>query len=161
MKPPKTPKEFDYDLWTAEDGRCMVRVKRTGEVCEVDRPTFRLLRAEERRLRRSACGVPIECGDGARATLMSTNYVSTEGGGEMEGAWLIDPASVEDSVVTLMLEREFIKTLTPRQRDVYIQCVKLKLPQADYAHANGISRPRVTAVVEEIKEKAKNFFGPC
>ena len=32
---PKTPVEFDYDLWTTEDGKCMVRVKITGEV-EVD-----------------------------------------------------------------------------------------------------------------------------
>lgn len=43
---------FEYDLWTTEDGRCMVRVRRTGEECEVDRETFRLLRAEEKRLRR-------------------------------------------------------------------------------------------------------------
>ena len=32
MKIPKTPIAFDYDLWTTEDGKCMVRVKRTGEV---------------------------------------------------------------------------------------------------------------------------------
>ena len=24
---PKTPIEFDYDLWTTEEGKCMVRVK--------------------------------------------------------------------------------------------------------------------------------------
>ena len=27
MKTPKTPLEFDYDLWTTEDGTCMVRIK--------------------------------------------------------------------------------------------------------------------------------------
>ena len=37
MKLPKTTIAFDYDLWTTEDGKCMVRVKRTGEVSEVDR----------------------------------------------------------------------------------------------------------------------------
>ena len=37
MKTPKTPIEFDCDLWTTEDGKCMVRVKITGEVTEVDR----------------------------------------------------------------------------------------------------------------------------
>lgn len=31
----KTPKEFDYDLWIAEDGRYMVRVKATREECAV------------------------------------------------------------------------------------------------------------------------------
>ena len=53
MKTPKTPIEFDYDLWTTEDGKCMVRVKITGEVTEVDRKVMRILRAEEKRIRRS------------------------------------------------------------------------------------------------------------
>ena len=53
MKTPKTPIEFDYDLWTTEDGKCMVRVKITGEVTEVDREVMKILRAEEKMLRRS------------------------------------------------------------------------------------------------------------
>ena len=50
MKTPKTPIEFDYDLWTTEDGKCMVRVKSTGEVTEVDRKVMKMLRAEEKRI---------------------------------------------------------------------------------------------------------------
>ena len=50
MKIPKTTIAFDYDLWTTEDGKCMVRVKRTGEVSEVDRKVMRILRAEEKRI---------------------------------------------------------------------------------------------------------------
>ncbi len=50
---PEHPIAFDYDLWTTEDGKCMVRVKRTGEVSEVDRKVMRILRAEEKRIRRS------------------------------------------------------------------------------------------------------------
>ena len=53
MKTPKTPIEFDYDLWTTEDGKCMVRVKSTGEVTEVDREVMKALRAEEKRIRRA------------------------------------------------------------------------------------------------------------
>ena len=53
---PKTPVEFDYDLWTTEDGKCMVRVKLTGEVTEVDRDVMRILRSEEKKLRRSFTG---------------------------------------------------------------------------------------------------------
>ena len=53
MRIPKTPIEFDYDLWTTEDGKCMVRVKATGEVTEVDREVMKSLRAEEKKLRRS------------------------------------------------------------------------------------------------------------
>lgn len=53
MKTPKTPIEFDYDLWTTEDGKCMVRVKITGEITEVDREVMKALRAEEKRIRRA------------------------------------------------------------------------------------------------------------
>ena len=50
---PKTPIEFDYDLWISEDGKCMVRVKDTGETTEVDREVMKALRNEEKKLRRS------------------------------------------------------------------------------------------------------------
>ena len=40
---PKTPVEFDYDLWTTEDGKCMVRIKATGEVTEVERTVMQVL----------------------------------------------------------------------------------------------------------------------
>ncbi len=50
---PKTPADFDYDLWTTEDGKYMVRLKRTGEVTEVSHETMKYLRAEEKRVRRS------------------------------------------------------------------------------------------------------------
>ena len=44
MKIPKTPKEFDYDRWTTEDGKSMVRIKATGEAGEVDRAGMQGLR---------------------------------------------------------------------------------------------------------------------
>ncbi len=50
---PKNPVWFDYDLWTTEDGKCMVRVKITGEVTEVDREVMKILHVEEKRVRRS------------------------------------------------------------------------------------------------------------
>ena len=71
----KTPAEFDYDLWTAKDGKRMVRVKCTGEVCEVDEATFRFLRSEEKALRRSMKGIPIPgCKNGETFTVLSRFY---------------------------------------------------------------------------------------
>ena len=64
MKTPKTPLEFDYDLWTTEDGKCMVRIKETGETCEVSRDIMRLLRSEEKKLRRAQVQIsPERCED--------------------------------------------------------------------------------------------------
>ena len=52
---PKTPVEFDYDLWTTEDGKCMVRVKATGETTEVDREVMKMHSA----MRKRSCGAPM------------------------------------------------------------------------------------------------------
>ena len=51
----QTLKEFDYNLWTTEENgikKYWVGVKATGEVVEVDLEVMRLLRNEEKKLRR-------------------------------------------------------------------------------------------------------------
>ena len=53
MSIPKTPVEFDYDLWTTEEGKCMVRIKATGDITEVERSVMQVLRSEEKRLQRT------------------------------------------------------------------------------------------------------------
>lgn len=40
----KTPKEFDYDLWTTGGGECFVRVKATGDTTAVSVEVMRTLR---------------------------------------------------------------------------------------------------------------------
>lgn len=103
----KTPIEFDYDLWTTEEGKCMVRVKLTGEVCEVSRETMRVLRNEEKKLRRSKTGVPIAgCKDeDETATLLSLDFVSVQDAEEMSPAWLEDPNDLEETVLTSVIEQ--------------------------------------------------------
>ena len=88
---PKTPVEFDYDLWTTEDGKCMVRIKSTGEVTEVDREVMKALRAEEKWMRRKMTGAPVPGAEEATATVLSLDFVSFEGGENMSPAWLEDP----------------------------------------------------------------------
>ena len=147
MKTPKTPIEFDYDLWTTEDGKCMVRVKITGEVTEVDRKVMRILRAEEKRLRRSKQGVPISGTEGKtaeeRASVLSLSYVSYEGCEDLEPYWLIDSSSMEESVMFWMSEKEFRATLTPKQLDIYLNCIIGGQSKIDYAAANNMQRQSV------------------
>ena len=162
MRPPKTPIDFDYDLWTTEDDKCMVRVKRTGEVCEVDRTTMRLLRAEEKRLRRSKTGVPIPGTSGKtedeRASVLSLSYVSSEGCEDLEPYWLIDPANMEESVMFWMLEEEFRSTLTEKQLDIYLKCIIGGESQRSYALVKQISRQSLCDSVFQIRKKAEKFF---
>lgn len=154
--------EFDYDLWTTEDGKCMVRVKITGEVTEVDRKVMRILRAEEKRLRRSKQGVPISGTEGKtaeeRASVLSLSYVSYEGCEDLEPYWLIDSSSMVESVMFWMSEKEFRATLTPRQLDIYLNCIIGGQSKIDYAAANNMQRQSVYNAATLIMKKAKYFF---
>ena len=97
MKTPKTPIEFDYDLWTTEDGKCMVRVKRTGEVSEVDRKVMRILRAEEKRIRRSyGSDNSSEDEDGAEEKRIRRSYGSDNSSEDEDGA-----EKISDTVLSL------------------------------------------------------------
>jgi len=157
---PKTPTEFDYDLWTTEDGKCMVRVKRTGEQCEVSRETFRILRAEEKKLRRSMTGVPV-CGsddEEVRMSILSLDYVSIDGGDELSPAWLEDPERTEDIIMTKILEEEFVNSLTPSQHDVYLNCLCGGMSLLAYAKHNNLAFSTVKDTRDAIRKKFKKVF---
>lgn len=156
---PKTPVEFDYDLWTTEEGKCMVRVKATGETTEVDREVMKTLRNEEKKLRRSMTGAPIEgAEDGETATILSLDYISYEGGEDMSPAWLIDSHDFANEVEVKMTEADFLKSLTPRERAVYDNCVRKGYSQQEYAAASGLSISRVSKIIAAIRKKSKKFF---
>lgn len=154
----KTPVEFDYDLWTTEDGKCMVRVKGTGEVTEVDRDVMRLLRAEEKKLRRSMTGVPISGCEDETATLLTLDYVNYQGGEDMSPAWLEDPHDFTGEIMSRMLTEDFLKGLTQREKDVYDFCIRDGGSQQEYAGKAGLSVSRVCKIVGAIRKKAKIFF---
>ena len=140
----------------------MVRVKITGEVTEVDRKVMRILRAEEKRLRRSKQGVPISGTEGKtaeeRASVLSLSYVSYEGCEDLEPYWLIDSSSMEESVMFWMSEKEFRATLTPKQLDIYLNCIIGGQSKIDYAAANNMQRQSVYNAATLIMKKAKYFF---
>ena len=155
---PKTPIEFDYDLWTTEDGKCMVRVKRTSEQCEVSRETFRILRNEEKKLRRSMTGVPVPCCEDAETTLLSLDFVSYEGGEEMSPAWLEDSFNLEEEVLTQIFVDEFKKELTPIQINYFKECILGDECIGAFASKYGINRVTVWRWRNEIREKLKKYF---
>jgi hypothetical protein len=158
MNIPKTPKEFDYDLWTTEDGKCMVRIKSTGEETEVGREVMKALRAEEKWVRRSMTGIPVPGAEDSTTTILSLDYVSYEGGEDMAPAWLEDPHDFTKDVLVSQAEADFLKTLTERERAVYQFCIKSGKSQQEYAVASGLSISRVCKLVGAIRKKAKIFF---
>lgn len=157
---PKTPIEFDYDLWTTEDGKCMVRVKRTSEQCEVSKETFRILRAEEKKLRRTLADRPLcTCEkEEIKTNVLSLDYLYVEGEEEMEAAWMEDPERTEDIIMTKLLEEEFTNSLTPIQYDVYIKCLCGGMSLLAYAKHNELAFSTVKDIRDAIRKKFKKIF---
>lgn len=153
----KTPIEFDYDLWTTEDGRCMVRVKRTGEVTEVDREIMKILRLEEKKLRRSYVGrhSDDEGADG-KGSILSLDMLPE--GDPKASAWLVDPYDFTQEVHIRMLEEKFVTQLSEYQKEVYFSCLKNGMTGKEFAEQHGNSQQGVQQTVCLIRKMAKKFF---
>lgn len=157
----KTPIEFDYDLWTTEDGKCMVRVKGTGEVTEVDRDVMRLLRAEEKKLRRTygtRDSSEEEKGDNSSlGIILSLDSLPDD---EVKAAsWLADSKNYTDDVLTDILLGDFKQTLNPLYLSVFESCIINGTTVRQYAAEHNISKSYVSKIENALKEKLKNFFG--
>ena len=157
---PKTPVEFDYDLWTTEDGKCMVRVKATGETTEVDREVMKALRNEEKKLRRSYDTGGASDSEGSEdaqpSTVLSLDAVPEDD--VKASAWLESPEKMEEDIITGLLEQEFIRSLTKPQLDVYMNCMRGNMSMLSYAKQNGLSFSTVKDTRDAIRKKFKKIF---
>ena len=148
---PKTPVEFDYDLWTTEDGKCMVRVKLTSEVTEVDRDVMKLLRAEEKKLRRSFTGSSSDEKEDAEQSVLSLELLPDDD--VKAAALLADPHDLLNEVTMKLLEAEFRKSLTERQLDVYEKCLLGGMTIREYARKNNIDVRAVFDAKAAVQKK--------
>lgn len=153
---PKTPVEFDYDLWTTEDGKCMVRVKLTGEVTEVARDVMKILRAEEKKLRRSFTGEASEDGEEGNETVLSLDALPDDD--VIAAAWLADPHSVTEEVTMSLMIDSFILTLTEKQVGVFKECMINGRSLSSYAKEIGVDYTTVKEARDSIRKKFKIFF---
>lgn len=156
MNIPKTPKEFDYDLWTTEDGKCMVRVKTTGEVTEVDRAVMQVLRAEEKRLRRALSTENEPCGpEKPVPTTLSLDALPED---VADSRWLADTRDYTEEITTKLLEKKLQESLTPTQYGIYQACILNGISYKVYADQMGVSYQSVQNTIRLIQKKAKNIF---
>lgn len=160
MKIPKTPIAFDYDLWTTEDGKCMVRVKRTGEVSEVDRKVMRILRAEEKRIRRSY-GSDNTSEDEDGAEKISDTVLSLDAMPEDDvktAAWLADSYDLAKEVTMQLMVKTFYAGLTEKQRGVFEHCMIAGESLSSYAREIGVDYTTVQETRNTLRKKFKKFF---
>ena len=160
MKIPKTPIAFDYDLWTTEDGKCMVRVKRTGEVSEVDRKVMRILRAEEKRIRRSY-GSDSTSEDEDSAEKSSDSVLSLDATPEDDvksAAWLADSRDCMEELITALKEKELLSILTEKQRELYLAMTREGLTLREFARRKASGSKLHFNSKERCRKNFKKFF---
>lgn len=141
----RTPKEFDYLLWTEKDEeklRYYVRLKSTGETTEVSREVMRFLRNEEKKMRR-------EMKSAAEKRIVSLEQACEDD--------LINEG-FELDVIVGMIESEIIMTLTDRQKIVYDDCIRKGISMSEFAAENGISKQSVQHALKFIRKKSKKFL---
>lgn len=147
--------DFEYDLWTTEDGKCMVRVRLTKEECQVDRETFRLLRAEEKRLRRER--MPEKRDGIADETMkrpLSLDILDPDG----EGAfWQTDPRDLFEESILKQMTAQFCLQLTARQLDVFKRCLLGGMSLSEYAKKEKLNYRAVWEVREAIQKNILVF----
>lgn len=163
LKVPKTPKTFEYDLWISKDGKYMARVKATGQVSEVNHEVMKFLRALEKKARRRLI-LDSQENDRSSAeegiTVLSLDAVSYENDGKMQPNWFVDTAESPEEIVSFSeLEAQFVKSLTPDQRDVYIKCLRGGMSLRKYARQMGISYNAVYEKKKDILQKYMEIFG--
>ena len=154
---PKTPVEFDYDLWTTEDGKCMVRIKATGEVTEVERTVMQVLRSEEKRFRRAMSLDQEADRDGiSKPTILSLDVLPED---VTDSNWLADTVDYTEEISTKLLEQRLRESLTPTQYGIYQACILNGISYKAYADQMGVSYQSVQNAIRLIQKKAKNIFG--
>lgn len=157
MSIPKTPVEFDYDLWTTEEGKCMVRIKATGEITEVERSVMQVLRSEEKRLRRILSSEQDQSREGKTVpTVLSLDLLPEN---MADSTWLADTRDYTEEITTKMLERILRESLTPTQYGIYKACILNGISYKAYADQMGVSYQSVQNAIRLIQKKAKNIFG--
>ena len=138
----KALKDFDYNLWTTEENgvkKYFVGIKATGEVTEVDAEVMKLLRNEEKKMRRHI-EEEIELG-----TPLSLDSAA---GDESNSTWLTDSTNLQEEVTAQMLRAEFERSLTKFQLTIFKECMEGSMPYAEFAKQKGVHSVFVFRYVE-------------
>ena len=153
---PLTPIIFDYDLWTTKEGKCMVRVKSTGEITAVNHEVMKFLRAEEKRMRRSFTDEILEDDQVESGNaILSLDALPDD---VMSSGWLKDPCDCIIKAEVQMLEEELLKLLTPSQRSIYKECIVNGNTPTEYARVHNKKRQSVNDAITLIRKKAEKIF---
>ena len=162
MSSPTYVKEFAYDLWTTEDGKCWARVRSTGEVTEISLDVMRFLRNEELQIWRHYQPLEDDANLLKRQSYEISHPLSLDCPVKIldkphEPSWAVSSDDIEKEYLEEEALRNLIRCLTPRQADLFYCCVILGWTQSEYALKNGISKQSVSESFSQIVKKIKKF----
>ena len=86
------------------------------------------------------------------------DYVSYEGGEDMDPAWLEDKSRMEDEVMMDMMIKEFAQSLTPKQLDVFQRCLLGGVSLREYSREKGISNQAISDINKAVQKKFKKLY---
>lgn len=138
----------------------MVRVKKTGEVSEVNREVMRVLRAEEKRIRRSY-GSDSTSEDEDSAEKSSDSVLSLDAMPEDEvksAAWLADSRDCMEELVTALKEKELFSILTEKQRKLYLAMTREGITLREFARRKGIGIRAAFDLKAAVQKKFQKIF---
>lgn len=158
----KTPKNFDYDIWKDDSGHYYVRVKRTGETTRVSEDVVRELWRELYRMAKYRKETTITDADGTRHSriysLDSGWDKDREEQSEPNEPWLKTHDNPYEAVETRMLEADFIRQLTEKQKAMYRLYFQQGLTVAECAARIHTTVRNAEKLISAIRKKAKIFF---
>ena len=158
----KTPRDFDYDIWKDDSGYYYIRVKRTGETARVSKDVVRELWRDMYRMEKYRQNATMTDKDGSRhariLSLDDNRAVNRHLYPVSNESWLISRENAYEEIELDLVERDFIKTLTEKQRQVYQIVMKEGRSISECAKLCGISPPSVINRLALIQKKARRFF---
>ena len=138
----------------------MVRVKRTGEVCEVSREAMQVLRNEEKKLRRSYASDGVsedeEGNDKASDAILSLDALPDDD--VRSSAWLADPNNQIEMALNEICIEDLRKSLSSNQREIFEVVMLGGMGVREYARQKGLNHKTVVEAIASIRKKSKKIF---
>lgn len=155
-------KDFEYDIYS-NNGQWFVKIKQTGEICQIDKPLLRYLRSEEKKITRSKEPITdMESYDyllavkSAIAHPLSTDcLLEDEDGNEIENAYFASSENIEDSFILKELMDEIFNSLTEVQKKVFISVLYFGESVSEYSKRTGVSEQNIYKTIKKIRQKIK------
>lgn len=151
-KIPSDP-DFEYHLWSDENGKKHMRIKATGLECEINEGTFKLLSAELMRIKRDK-----NPNIGRKSEEFQPIFLVLSLDVFSNSEWLTDEKDYIEEVDTYLLQSAFIELLTDKQREVYLKCLLGGMSTVDFAKEHSTSDRAVRYIIEAIRKKADKFL---